>query len=691
MVSLTFAVPLQWDPTNRQDREIAAAVLIVDKLQAERDEALREISLATRINLLQLQTSRNRLQIIDASLLPLDQQRITAAIADYRGGNGPLAAVLEARQALIEPAGRAAAPGHRRVRSMGPSELSDTDRPGCSVGDGASEMKRTALLVTLVAAGLFAAGGYGLYMLGMSRGMGMSGPPASNPVNPSGVAEPPPGNGMAPLPQGIAQGEDATRRHIDQGIKAGDIDPDNGHKVLYYHDPMVPGNRFDKPAKSPFMDMMLVPVYADGNASDEGKIVVSPRIQQNLGVRTAEVVEAALTPQLSAVGSIAFNERDQAVVQARATGFIEKLMVRATLDPVVSGQPLAEMYVPAWIAAQEEFLAVRRMTGEGLAPLIDGARQRMRQAGMSDMQIELVERSGRTQPRIVVFAPIGGVVTELMIREGMTVMAGTTLFRINGLSTVWANAEVPESQAALLRPGTRVQATSPAAPGVTFSGKVQAILPEVSAATRTLKARLELANRGGRLVPGMFVQMDFTDLNAGRSLVVPTEALIQTGQRTVILLAEDDGRFRPVDVEIGIESDGRTQIRRGLKAGQRVVVSSQFLIDSEATLKGVEARLNSLPPEAVKSEPTHRGEGRIEQIAGKLVTLSHGPIPSLKWGSMTMDFQLPEQGLPAGMKAGSPIDFSFVMGKDDIPKLTELRPLPAKPRASMPDAAGVKR
>ena len=451
-------------------------------------------------------------------------------------------------------------------------------------------MNKAIVMMSLVAVGVVAAGGYGLYSLGMVHGMGMM-----SPATASAPAAAMPADGTAPLPQGIAQGEDATRRHIDQGIKAGEVDPANGHKILYYHDPMVPGNKFDKPAKSPFMDMMLVPVYAGASAADDGKVVVSPRTQQNLGVRTAEVVEAALAPQLEAVGSIAFNERDQAVVQARATGFVEKLMVRATLDSVSGGQALAELYVPTWIAAQEEFLAVRNMVGTDLAPLVDGARQRMRQAGMSDLQIEAVERSGRTQPRIVVHAPIGGVVTELSVREGMTVMAGATLFRINGLSTVWANAQVPESQAALLRPGATVKATSPAAPGITFSGKLQAILPEVNSATRTLTARLELANRGGRLVPGMFVQMDFSGLNGDKALVVPTEAVIQTGERTVILLAEDDGRFRPVDVEIGLESDGRTQIRRGLKLGQRVVVSSQFLIDSEATVRGVESRLNSLP------------------------------------------------------------------------------------------------
>ena len=398
-------------------------------------------------------------------------------------------------------------------------------------------MRIKSLLIGLIAAGVLGGAGYGLYATGMSRGM------ASAPAG--GGNTPACGAPAEALPQSIAQGEDATRRHITAGIKAGDVDPTTGKKVLYYHDPMVPGNKFDKPAKSPFMDMMLVPVYADSHGGDGSKITVSPRIQQNLGVRTAAVTQGTLSPQVSAVGSIAFNERDQVIVQARATGYVERLHVRATLDRVAKGQPLAELYVPDWIAAQEEFLSVRRMQGTDLAPLVDGARQRMRQVGMSEAQIALVDSSGRTQPRITLVAPIGGVVTELMAREGMTVMSGATLFRINGLGTVWANAEVPESQSALLRPGTKVQATSPAVPGAKFDGRVQAILPEVDVTTRTLKARLELANPNNALVPGMFVQMQFMDMRDQKALLVPTEAIIQTGKRTVAMLAEDNGRFRP--------------------------------------------------------------------------------------------------------------------------------------------------
>jgi membrane fusion protein, copper/silver efflux system len=534
-------------------------------------------------------------------------------------------------------------------------------------------MNRKFIVAAAALAAALAAGGHALFEMGMRRGSAMSVPPA-------GASAP-----QSTVPQSIAEGEEATRRHMAAGIKAGQVDPANGRKILYYHDPMVPGNKFDKPAKSPFMDMMLVPVYADGD-TDQGRVTVSPRIQQNLGVRTAVVTEGKLTPQVAAVGSIAFNERDQAIVQARATGYVERLHVRASLDRVAKGQPLVDLYVPDWVAAQEEFLSIKRMGDDDLAGLIDGARQRMRQAGMSEDQIRLVERTGKTQPRITIVSPIGGVVVELTAREGMTVMAGAPLFRINGLSTVWANAEVPESQAALVRPGAMARAQSPAAPGVSFEGRVQALLPDVDATTRTLKARLELANPGFRLVPGMFVSMQFMDARSENVLLVPSEAVIQTGKRAVVIVAEDNGRFRPVEVQAGIDAGGRTEIKQGLQAGQKVVVSSQFLIDSEASLKGVEARLNGAPPPTAASAAVrHQGEARIEAIDKETLTLSHGPIPSLQMGPMTMEFKRPPpSALPRNLRVGDGITFEFIMGPDG-PQLTRVTP------NSAPAAQGAKK
>ena len=517
-------------------------------------------------------------------------------------------------------------------------------------------MKRKPLVLSLIAVALFGAAGYGAYRFGMQRGMSMTAAPAG-----AGSAD---NSARNAGPQNAEQSEEATRRHIATGLKAGDTDPATGKKILYYQDPMTPGTKFDKPAKSPFMNMMLAPVYADSDA-DSSTITVSPRVQQNLGVRTAAVSEGVLSPQVSAVGNIAYNERDQAIVQARATGFVERLHVRATLDRVAKGQPLVDLHVPDWIAAQEEFLSVRRMQGTDLVPLVDGARQRMRQAGMNEQQIRLVESSGRTQPRITLTAPISGVLVELMVREGMTVMPGATIARISGLSTVWAQAEVPESQSALLRPGVKVQARSPAAPGTTFDGTVQAIVPDVNPTTRTLKARVELSNPGGRLVPGMFVTMQFMDTRADKSLLVPTEAVIQTGKRTVVILAEDNGAFRPVDVETGIESGGRTEIKRGLQAGQRVVVSSQFLIDSEASLKGVEARLNA-DPKPSDAAARHIGTATVESIDRDAITLSHGPIQSLKWSAMTMEFKLGASEQAKAIAPGDRVRFSFYRRGEDF-------------------------
>ena len=538
-------------------------------------------------------------------------------------------------------------------------------------------MNRIRILVAAACvAALASLGGYGLYQLGLRQGsltLSATAGQAAAPAAP--VASP---------PQGVAEGEAATRRHVASGIKAGDMDPLVGRKVLYYHDPMAPGTKFDKPGKSPFMDMMLVPVYADGGEADQGKLTISPRVQQNLGLRTAAVTEGALARETSAVGNIAFNERDQAIVQARAGGFVQRVHVRATLDRVARGQPLVDLYVPEWIAAQEEFLALRRMPGPGLAALVDAARQRMRLAGMSEHQIASLEAGGKPQATVTIAAPLGGVVTELQVREGMTVSPGATLFRINGLATVWANAEVPETQAALLRPGARVVARTPAVPGADYEGKVQALLPDVNTGTRTMKARVELSNPGQRLAPGMFVTMQFTDLPARKALLIPSEAVIQTGKRTVVMLAEDNGRFRPVQVQAGAEAGGQTEIRSGLQGGQRVVVSSQFLIDSEASLRGLEARLNPQPGAAAAgaaqpgARTTIAATGKVEAIGKDTLTLSHGPIEALKWPPMTMEFKRPpESGMQGKPKVGDEVAFEFHTEPDGIPQLTRVTPTSA--------------
>ena len=474
-----------------------------------------------------------------------------------------------------------------------------------------------------------AAGGYGLYALGVSRGKQMGAP------------------GSAAAASGGA-------------LKPSDIDPAAGKKVLYWHDPMVPGQRFDKPGKSPFMDMQLVPVYAD-SAGSEGAVSISPRVQQNLGIRTAEVTRATLKPVIEAVGSVVFNERDVAVVQARTNAFVERLHVRALLDPVRKGQSLAELYAPDWVAAQEEYLTVKRMTGEGVPSLLDGAQQRMRLAGMTEDHIRLIQTTGKVHPRLTVTAPAGGIIAELGVREGSTVMSGAPLFRINGLGTVWINAELPERQAALVRPGALVEVRTQAFPDVVLKGRVNAVLPEVTAPTRTIRVRIEVANPGGRLAAGMFATVSFAPGASTEALFVPTEAVIQTGKRTVVILVQEGGTFRPADVEIGAEANGQTEVRKGLEAGQKVVVSGQFLIDSEASLRASATRMGGSEVSATSkpADGVHRGEAKIESVAKDEVTLSHGPIPSLKWPAMTMAFKLPPDTAPKSLRTGDMVSFEF--------------------------------
>ena len=254
------------------------------------------------------------------------------------------------------------------------------------------------------------------------------------------------------------------------------------------------------------------------------------------------------------------------------------------------------------------------------------------------------------------------------------------MVRINGLGTVWVNAEVRENQASEVRVGNLVEARTPALPDKVFKGRVSAILPEVNPATRTLKARVELANPRGELKPGMFATVNFTPAARKEALLVPTEAVIQTGKRSVVIVAQGDGKFASVDVEIGIETGGQTEIRKGLEAGQKVVVSGQFLIDSESSLRAMETRMGETPASAADRAvaATHRGTGKVERIGKDEVTLSHGPIASLQWPAMTMAFKAPPNGLPNDVAVGATVNFEIRQTTDGTFEITAIAPAAAK-------------
>ncbi|HBE9079039.1 efflux RND transporter periplasmic adaptor subunit [Serratia fonticola] len=422
-------------------------------------------------------------------------------------------------------------------------------------------------------------------------------------------------------------------------------------QVLYWYDPMVPGQRFDKPGKSPFMDMELVPRYAD-EQQDDGGVTISARQQQNLGVRTTAAQLRELNLQLDAYGSVATDERGVQVIAARANGLIDKLYVRASQQQVKKGQALAQLWIPDWSAAQQEYLAIRKL---GDSALTSAARQRLALQFMPEAIIRQVERSGQPQTRITITAPESGFINKLDAREGMQVTATQGLFELASLDPVWMVIDYPQAQAGLLQVGDAVAASSASWPGERFTGEVSELLPNVDPLTRTFKARIVLKNPQQRLKPGMYLQVQLAQ-NAGAKpvLAIPQEALIGSGDRNRVLVAEGNGHFAPVDVVAGLAQDGWVEIKQGLQAGQQVVTSGQFLIDSEASMR------SALPQMAAQEgEKQYQTLGVVEAVDNDTVTLSHDPVAELQWPAMTMDFTLPAGGLPTGIGIGSKVMFHF--------------------------------
>lgn len=352
-------------------------------------------------------------------------------------------------------------------------------------------------------------------------------------------------------------------------------------KILYWYDPMVPTEHYDKPGLSS-MGMQTQPKYAagdSGNTSGPPAVTVDPAAEQNLGIRLATATTGVLSSALDVTGTVDFNQRDVAIIQARAAGFVQRVYGRAPGDVIRAGAPIADVLVPEWGGAQAEYAAVQR-TGD--RALIAAARQRLRLIGIP---------GGAAGGRGVttIRSPISGVIQTLDARAGVTLAPGQTLAQVNGLGTVWLNAAVPEIRTGDVRIGQTVTAELTGFAGERFTGRVVAVLPTTQAESRTLTVRVELPNRGARLRPGMFATVHLGDA-ARSALLVPSEAVIRTGKRTLVMLAEKKGHFRPAEVQIGRDAGGQTEIIAGLRPGEKVVASGQFLLDSEASLTGIAGR-----------------------------------------------------------------------------------------------------
>ena len=448
--------------------------------------------------------------------------------------------------------------------------------------------------------------------------------------------------------------------------------PAKGKTILYWYDPMIPMERHTGPGKSS-MNMDLIPKYADQDPGGGG-VRIDPAKAQNLGVRLETVTRGSLPGDLTATGVIDFNGRDVAVVQAKAAGFVQRVYGRAPGDLVGAGAPLADLLIPEWAGAQGEYLAVRR---SGDPALIRAARERIALLGMPATLIASVETTGRARNIVTVSTPTAGVIKTLTVRNGMSVAAGETLAEVDGLSRVWLNAAVPEAMTGRLRLGQTASATLAAYPGETFSGRVGAILPQADAASRTLTVRVELANPRGRLRPGMFAAVQFGG-SLQPALLAPSEALIRTGTRTLVMVSQRGGRYVPAAVTTGREAQGQTEILSGLSEGEKVVASGQFLLDSEASLSGVQVRpatpsvadpiavpvpapatASTVVPPAARPRALLETKGRIEVLSARSITISHEPVPAISWPAMTMTFQLDPPGLSKGLKVGDRVAFGF--------------------------------
>jgi Cu(I)/Ag(I) efflux system membrane fusion protein len=463
-------------------------------------------------------------------------------------------------------------------------------------------------------------------------------------------------------------------------VAAGEkIDSQTGRKVLYWHDPMVPGQKFDRPGKSPFMDMQLVPVYAD-EAGAEGGVTVIPTLQQNLGIRYATVRREETRDAFELIGTTQFDESNAEVVQSRVTGYIERLHARAPMQRVRRGEPIATLFVPEWIAPQEEYMTLKRSANDSLAP---AARDRMRALSIPDSFVTQLEKTGKVQRALTLASPVTGVITELGVRDGAMVWPGMTVAKVVALNKVWLVAEIPEQQANLIRPGMQVEAIFTGNTEQKFSGKVREILPGVSATTRTVQARLELDNRDGSLTPGMLMRVKVGGEKAVARLLVPTEAVITSGKRSIVLVAGENNSIQPVEVTTGRDINDDTEILSGVNEGQKVVASGQFLIDAEARLKSVLPKFAgsdqvqgqmAQPQSSPSAVPKiYRGVGKIEKASSGSLTLSHGPIPELKWPAMTMDFSKPTPDAFKEAAVGQDVEFWFKEGGDGSYMLQDVK------------------
>ncbi|MDJ0938765.1 MAG: efflux RND transporter periplasmic adaptor subunit [Woeseiaceae bacterium] len=351
-------------------------------------------------------------------------------------------------------------------------------------------------------------------------------------------------------------------------------------EILYWVAPMDPDFRRDGPGKSP-MGMDLVPVYADDVDAQPGVVALEPTIVNRLGVRAATAERGSLPRRIDTVGYVSYDEDTLQHVHTRVEGWIENLAATAEGDPVREGELLFELYSPTLVNAQQEYLAALRSGNTGLA---SASKARLSALGMTDSEIDRLDRTRQVNERVSFAAARDGVITNLGVRDGMYVTPVNEVMTVATLDTLWVIAEVLERQSGWVQPGQAAQVEFDGLPGRVFEGQVDYVYPELDPVTRTLKARLRFDNPGADLRPNMVARVTIDGTATGPIVHVPREAVIRGGRGNRVIVDLGEGRFRATPVLVGIESGDRVAIRHGIREGDLIVVSGQFLIDSESSL-----------------------------------------------------------------------------------------------------------
>ncbi len=405
-------------------------------------------------------------------------------------------------------------------------------------------------------------------------------------------------------------------------------------KPLYWVAPMDPNYRRDGPGKSP-MGMDLIPVYEEGEkANDEGPgtINIAPEVVNNLGVRTGVVERRTLHSEIVTVGYVQYDEDRLIHIHPRVSGWVEKLYVKAAGDPVRKGAPLYALYSPELVNAQEEILLAMNRNN---TPLIKASEDRLRALQIPQAFIDEIKRTKKIQQTVTFHSPQDGVVDNLNIREGFYVQPGTTLFSIGALDQVWVEAEIFERQASLVKVQDAVTMTLDYLPGKTWQGKVDYIYPVLDKKTRTVRVRLRFDNKHFQLKPNMFAQVTIHSNSDETALVIPREALIRTGKQNRVVLALGEGSFKSVAVKAGRQDRQSIEVLEGLQEGEKVVISAQFLLDSESSKSSDFMRMQAIELEA---ETAWVAGEILEVLEERTVRARHDAIEAFSWPEMMMDF-----------------------------------------------------